>query len=50
MMGKIIRITGPVVIAEGMEGSKMYEMVRVGEEGLIGEIIGLQGGKAVIQV
>jgi V/A-type H+-transporting ATPase subunit A len=49
-LGKIIRVTGPVVIADGMEGSGMYEMVRVGEEGLIGEIIGLQGSKSVIQV
>lgn len=49
-MGRIIRVTGPVVVADGMEGSGMYEMVKVGEEGLIGEIIGLQGGKAVIQI
>lgn len=49
-MGKIIRITGPVVIADGMKGSEMYELVRVGEEGLIGEIIGLAGDRATIQV
>lgn len=49
-MGKIIRITGPVVIADGMKGSEMYELVRVGDEGLIGEIIGLVGDRATIQV
>ena len=49
-MGKIIRITGPVVIADGMRGSEMYELARVGEEGLMGEIIGLTGDRATIQV
>ncbi len=49
-MGKIIRVAGPVVVAEGMKGSEMYEVVRVGEEGLIGEIIGLLGDTATIQV
>ena len=49
-MGKIIRITGPVVIASGMKGSEMYELARVGEQGLIGEIIGLTGDRATIQV
>jgi len=49
-MGKIIRVAGPVVVAEGMKGSEMYEVVRVGEEGLVGEIIGLLGDTATIQV
>jgi V/A-type H+-transporting ATPase subunit A len=49
-LGKIIRITGPVVIANEMKGSEMYELVKVGEEGLIGEIIGLTGDRATIQV
>ncbi len=49
-MGKIVRVTGPLVVAKGMRGSKMYEVVRVGEMGLIGEIIRLEGDKAVIQV
>jgi V/A-type H+-transporting ATPase subunit A len=49
-LGKIVRITGPVVIADDMKGSEMYELARVGEEGLIGEIIGLTGNKATIQV
>jgi len=49
-LGKISRITGPVVIASAMKGSEMYELVRVGEQGLIGEIIGLTGDRATIQV
>jgi len=49
-MGKIIRVTGPLVVADEMRGSRMYEVVRVGEMGLIGEIIRLEGDKAVIQV
>ena len=48
--GRIVRIVGPVVIAEGMKGSQMYEVVYVGEEKLIGEIIGLEEDKATIQV
>ena len=49
-MGKIIRVAGPVVVANEMKGSEMYEVVRVGEEGLIGEIIALNGDLATIQV
>ncbi len=49
-MGKIIRITGPVVIADGMKGAEMYELVKVSEEGLMGEIIGLTEDRATIQV
>ncbi len=48
--GRIIKIAGPVVVAEGMKGSQMYEVVRVGKERLIGEIIELKGDKATIQV
>ncbi len=49
-MGKIIKIAGPVVVAKDMKGSKMYEVVKVGEERLIGEIIQLNEDKATIQV
>jgi len=49
-MGKISRITGPVVIADNMRGSEMHELVRVGDELLMGEIIGLAGDQATIQV
>ncbi len=49
-MGKIWRVSGPVVIADDMRGSQVYEVVDVGDERLTGEIIGLEGNKAVIQV
>lgn len=45
-----MKIAGPVVVAKEMKGSKMYDVVRVGEEKLIGEIIQLNGDKATIQV
>ncbi|MDR3063838.1 MAG: V-type ATP synthase subunit A, partial [Methanobrevibacter sp.] len=48
--GNIIKIAGPVIIADGMRGSQMYEMVRVGDSKLIGEIIELEGDTATIQV
>jgi len=48
--GRIIKIAGPVIVGDGMKGTQMYEMVRVGEEGLIGEIIELEGDTATIQV
>jgi len=48
--GKIKRISGPAVIAEGMMGSRMYDIVRVGEDQLIGEIIRLNGDTAFVQV
>ena len=48
-MGRIWRVSGPLVIADDMKGSQVYEMVEIGEEGLVGEIIGLEGNKAIIQ-
>ncbi|PNX53927.1 MAG: V-type ATP synthase subunit A [Thermoplasmata archaeon M9B2D] len=48
--GKIIRISGPVIEANAMRGSKMYDVVRVGSERLIGEIIRLHEDVATIQV
>lgn len=50
VVGKIIKISGPVVVAEGMKGSQMYEVVKVGNEGLTGEIIQLTEDEAIIQV
>lgn len=47
--GQIYRISGPVVTAIGLD-AKMYDVVRVGDEGLMGEVIELHGEKAVIQV
>jgi len=48
-MGKIWRISGPLVIGNDMKGSQVYEVVEIGEEGLIGEIVGLEGDRAIIQ-
>ncbi len=49
-MGKIIRIAGPLVEANGMRGNQMYELVRIGDERLLGEIIRLRGDVASVQV
>lgn len=48
--GNIIKIAGPVIVADGMKGTQMYEMVKVGNDKLIGEIIELEGDTATIQV
>jgi V/A-type H+/Na+-transporting ATPase subunit A len=48
--GMVSRISGPVVLAHRMKGSKMYDVVKVGDEELNGEIIRLDGDEAVIQV
>jgi V/A-type H+-transporting ATPase subunit A len=48
-MGKIWRVSGPLVIADAMKGSQVYEVVEIGEEGFVGEIVGLEGNKAIIQ-
>ncbi|MCD6496368.1 MAG: V-type ATP synthase subunit A [Candidatus Aenigmarchaeota archaeon] len=49
-MGRIFRVTGSAVEADGMRGSLMHEMVEVGNEKLLGEIIRLDGDTAFIQV
>ena len=46
----IVKVAGPLVVADNMESAKMYEVVRVGTEGLVGEVIRLEEGKASIQV
>ncbi len=48
--GKIVRISGPIVYAEGLEKCGLYDVVDVGEKKLIGEIIRQNEGKATIQV
>ncbi|MGL4394202.1 MAG: V-type ATP synthase subunit A [Brevinema sp.] len=48
--GQIIKVTGPLVVASGMTGAKMYDMVKVGNLQLIGEIIRLDGENAYIQI
>lgn len=49
-VGRIYRISGPLVVAEGLAGVMMYEVVKVGDEGLIGEVIAIRGDKVFIQV
>ncbi|MGD8627725.1 MAG: V-type ATP synthase subunit A [bacterium] len=48
--GKIVKVAGPLVVAEGMAGSKMYDVVRVSDKRLIGEVIELREDLASIQV
>jgi V/A-type H+-transporting ATPase subunit A len=48
--GTIVRIAGPAVIGKRVPGARMYDLVRVGKEGLLGEIIRLDGETAFIQV
>jgi V/A-type H+-transporting ATPase subunit A len=48
--GRIIKVSGPLVVAEGMEEANLYDVVKVGEKGLIGEIIEMRQDRASIQV
>ena len=48
--GKIVKISGPLVVASGMSNADMYDVVKVGHQGLTGEIIEMRGGNASIQV
>ena len=48
--GKIIKVSGPLVVAEGMDEANIYDVCKVGHKGLIGEIIEMRGDKASIQV
>jgi len=48
-LAKIYRVSGPVVIAEGLE-AKMYDVVKAGEEKLVGEVIQIKGDRVTIQV
>ena len=49
-VGRVVKVAGPVVVAEGMAGARMYDVVRVGQLNLIGEIVELRGDTASIQV
>ncbi|GAA0179188.1 V-type ATP synthase subunit A [Clostridium sediminicola] len=49
-IGRIIKVSGPLVIAEGMDEANIYDLVKVGNQRLIGEIIEMRGDKASIQV
>lgn len=48
--GKVVKVSGPLVIAEGMKDADMFDVVRVSDQGLIGEIIEMRGDLASIQV
>lgn len=48
--GTILKVSGPLVVADRMEHVEMYEVVHVGEQRLVGEVIELRGGTASIQV
>lgn len=48
--GKIIKVSGPLVVADNMEGARMYDLVKVSHKKLLGEIIELSGDRASIQV
>ncbi len=48
--GKVVKVSGPLVVASGLTGARMYEMVRVGEANLFGEIIEIKGDEYSIQV
>ena len=48
--GTILKVAGPLVVAEGMRDANMFDVVRVSDERLIGEIIEMHGDKASIQV
>ncbi|MEG1345929.1 MAG: V-type ATP synthase subunit A, partial [Acidaminococcaceae bacterium] len=50
MSGTIVKVSGPLIVAEGMGDVQMYDVVRVSEKRLIGEIIELRGDRASIQV
>ncbi|MDE5601418.1 MAG: V-type ATP synthase subunit A, partial [Clostridia bacterium] len=48
--GRIVKVSGPLIVAEGMAESKMFDVVQVSDKKLIGEVIELRGDKASIQV
>jgi V/A-type H+-transporting ATPase subunit A len=48
--GTIVKVAGPLVVAEGMSGARMYDVVKVSEKKLVGEIIELRGDLASVQV
>lgn len=48
--GSIYGVSGPVVVAQGLDGVAMYELIRVGHDELIGEVIRIEGQLAIAQV
>ncbi|WP_010291731.1 V-type ATP synthase subunit A [Clostridium senegalense] len=49
-IGRIVKVSGPLVVAKDMDEANIYDVVKVGESGLIGEIIEMRGDNASIQV
>ncbi len=49
-VGRIVKVSGPLVVAEGMDEANVYDVVEVSDNKLIGEIIEMRGDKASIQV
>ena len=50
MQGRIVKISGPLIVAENMADVEMYDVVKVSDRQLIGEVIELRGDRASIQV
>ncbi len=50
MKGRIVKVSGPLIVAEGLADVEMYDVVKVSDKKLIGEVIELRGDKASIQV
>ena len=50
MSGKIVKVSGPLVVAEGLADANMSDVVHVGEQRLVGEILNMSGDSASIQV
>ena len=50
MQGKVVKVSGPLIVAENMADCKMNDVVRISDKKLIGEVIELRGDKASIQV
>ena len=48
--GRIVKVSGPLVVAEGMQDANMFDVVRVSEQRLIGEVLEMRGDRASIQV
>ena len=48
--GTIVKVAGPLIVAENMADARMYDVVRVSRDRLVGEVIELRGDKASIQV
>jgi len=50
MEGKVVKVAGPLIVVENMQDAKMFDVVRIGSKGLVGEIIEMRGDKASVQV